>query len=79
MAEVVLFRHPDRPLELVFDTDDIASFGSPRDMFPTTCEAEGHPPCEYLHQVLGHAHLHLTFKWGKTPIWRTPEGQPDDG
>ena len=40
MSEVVIYRHPERNLELVFDTDDVASFSSPRDAYPVTCEAQ---------------------------------------
>jgi hypothetical protein len=70
MAEVIAYRHPDRPLVLTFDTDDVESVQIPRDHSEVPCDAAGCPGCAAIHRQLGRAHLNLTFKDGKQPLWK---------
>lgn len=49
---------------LVFDSDDISAWSAPRDIHPRPSD-DG----KSLHHDLGAAHLNLTFRIGKQPLW----------
>lgn len=70
MSEVVIFRHPEKPLELFIDTDDIHGFEAPVDVRQVPCDAAGCPGCGFIHRTPTTAHLNLTFKPGKRALWR---------
>ncbi len=80
MTEVVIYRHPEKALELVIDTDGIDYFESPRDVHAMDCAGagcraaelrpDGTLTCGSLHRVMGAAHLNITFKPGHAASWR---------
>lgn len=75
MAEVVAYRHEGH--ELVYDTDDVAQFESPRDVADIPCDAAGCSGCGAVHRELRTAHLNITFKPGKQPLWREAAARDD--
>jgi len=73
MAEVVVYQHG--ALELVFDTDDMETFETPRDVVTTgrwnwRQLRRGRWPLVGHHEFGPHAHLNITFKPGKQARWR---------
>jgi hypothetical protein len=76
MSEIAI-RPPGASAELVFDSDDIGSFSVPRDVHAEGCEDPACTGCEgsgtghgSVTRKLGAAHLNITFKPGKYPVWR---------
>lgn len=80
MSEIVVYRHPEKPLDLVIDPDGIEYFESPRDVHAMDCAAagcrdavlrpDGMLSCGSLHRELGAAHLNITFRPGCAPQWK---------
>lgn len=68
MAEVIAYSHDG--LELVFDTDDVERFETPRDII-TTGRWSWRRLRFIAHREFGpHAHLNITFRPGAVPRWR---------
>jgi hypothetical protein len=73
MAEVVVYQHGGH--ELVFDTDDMETFETPRDVVTTgrwnwRQLRRGQWPLVAHHEFGPHTHLNITFKPGKRARWR---------
>jgi hypothetical protein len=62
MSKVVVAESED--MVLVFDTDDVESFATPRDHMVVD---------EQQSRLVGPAKLVLTFKHGKSPCWEEKE------
>jgi hypothetical protein len=68
MAKVVAYEADGQ--ELVFDTDDIELFSTPRDVVTTHRWSWKSRRFVAHHEFGQHAHLNITFKPGKQPMWR---------
>jgi hypothetical protein len=61
MAEIVIWTAPTGT-QLTLDTDDIEAFETPRDVIHLGDN----------NRALGAAHLNITFKPGKSAVWKEP-------